>query len=442
MGCRELLLTVCVLASSCTPRAVEAPAETPDRIFVSIGSDDWGRWSQHGPLWPNLETREWFGNEGLWLSGGELSKTTAETDDDLRELWALIEAVNEGQPPASRVVLTPFWIVAGPDFEAMRDAGCLDGAGHCEYKELWWHNSSGGLDRPPFERGDLRALYQEGFARGLWHPEYHGRSHFDTAAWAAYLAEGDHITALYFEAGLTYYHYGRLNASSRSFHSIHSEYLSDDGQFQKGPAQLTAWTHEGLRAFEAFWGYASRVTAMPCHYGGPEMGGVFAAAGVAGVEGEEKGRGLLPGLRNSPRLMFDPAFESPRAWEDVLAHTQREAERLVAASLRAPGAWDGARGAGFLTLQWHSLNALAATFAPEEAAADPRAGVVGGSLALARAPAQLPLDARRGHRAARGAPARVAGANARLPLTDAPRPPGARRVRGRRRWGGGPGALS
>ena len=167
MGCRELLLTVCVLASSCTPRAVEAPAETPDRIFVSIGSDDWGRWSQHGPLWPNLETREWFGNEGLWLSGGELSKTTAETDDDLRELWALIEAVNEGQPPASRVVLTPFWIVAGPDFEAMRDAGCLDGAGHCEYKELWWHNSSGGLDRPPFERGDLRALYQEGFARAV-----------------------------------------------------------------------------------------------------------------------------------------------------------------------------------------------------------------------------------------------------------------------------------
>lgn len=116
-----------------------------------------------------------------------------ETEEDLRALWALLDAVNEGQPPPARVVLTPFWIAAGPDFEEMRDAGCLDGADTCAYKELWWHNSSGGLDRPPFSRGDLRALYKEGFDRGLWHPEYHGRSHLDATAWVAYLRDMDTV---------------------------------------------------------------------------------------------------------------------------------------------------------------------------------------------------------------------------------------------------------
>ena len=30
--------------------------------------------------------------------------------------------------------------------------------------------------------GDLRELYQSGFRHGLWHPQYHGRSHFDVQA--------------------------------------------------------------------------------------------------------------------------------------------------------------------------------------------------------------------------------------------------------------------
>ncbi|KAJ1482676.1 hypothetical protein T484DRAFT_1803147 [Baffinella frigidus] len=248
-------VAMCALMAASVSRASDRlPEEEPRRVFVSIGSDDWGRWSHHGPLWPDLETRAWFGSEGLWLSGGDLSKTTVETEEDLRALWALLDAVNEGQPPPARVVLTPFWIAAGPDFEEMRDAGCLDGADTCAYKELWWHNSSGGLDRPPFSRGDLRALYKEGFDRGLWHPEYHGRSHLDATAWVAYLRDMDTVTTAYFEYGLTYYHYGRRNETSGTFHSTHSEYISDDRAFQKSEADLEAWTREGVHSFREFWG--------------------------------------------------------------------------------------------------------------------------------------------------------------------------------------------
>ena len=63
--------------------------------------------------------------------------------------------------------------------------------------------------------------------------EYHGRSHFDSRAWTAYVASGEPVTSLYFDNGLTYYHYGRRNESSGFFHSTHSEYRSDDPIHQR-----------------------------------------------------------------------------------------------------------------------------------------------------------------------------------------------------------------
>ena len=48
-----------------------APLAAVGFKFVSIGSDDWGRWSSHGPVWPDNATRQLFWDEGLWLSGGE-----------------------------------------------------------------------------------------------------------------------------------------------------------------------------------------------------------------------------------------------------------------------------------------------------------------------------------------------------------------------------------
>ena len=89
--------------------------------FVSIGSDDWGRWSGHGPAWPDNATRQLFWDEGLWLSGGEPSRSTAETQQDLAVLYDLLDSINEGVDHAHRAVLTPFWVVAGPDFDAMRE---------------------------------------------------------------------------------------------------------------------------------------------------------------------------------------------------------------------------------------------------------------------------------------------------------------------------------
>lgn len=320
--------------------------------FVSIGSDDWGRWSGHGPAWPDNATRQLFWDEGLWLSGGEPSRATAETQHDLDVLYSLLDSINTGVPRAHRAVLTPFWVVAGPDFDAMRDSGC-PGLDTCAYRELWWHNSTGGLGLAPFERGDLRAAYRAGFERGFWHPEYHGRAHFDTRAWTAYVAAGEPVTSLYFDNGLTYYHYGRRNESSGLFHSTHSEYRSDDHVHQRPLSEMGSWISEGVAAFEEFWGFPAKVTALPCHYGFDNLGPLFKSAGIFQVEGEKSGRGLLTGLQNMFRVLFDPVFEPVGFWRQALTRAQEKMAHELEQS-------------DHIALQWHAANSLSTTLSPEE----------------------------------------------------------------------------
>ena len=36
----------------------------------------------------------------------------------------MLEDLNRDRPFDEQVVLTPFWVVAGPDYEAMRETGC------------------------------------------------------------------------------------------------------------------------------------------------------------------------------------------------------------------------------------------------------------------------------------------------------------------------------
>jgi hypothetical protein len=240
-----------------------------------------------------------------------------ETEDDLETLFLDIERINDGFPVQQQLVITPFFVVAGPDFAAMRDSGC-PGKPSCAYRELWWHNSSGGLSRPPFNRGDLRAAYKSGLRRRLWHPEYHGRSHFDSNAWEAYLREGDATTSSYFEANLTYYAYGKAydeGGGRRGYHSTHSEYVSDDSRFTKSSRELREWAEGGLSAFKEFWGYAPSVTAAPCHYISPDHGYILGDLGIQSVEAAAGGRGLVNGLPGVERIFMDPGFSARHEWE-------------------------------------------------------------------------------------------------------------------------------
>jgi hypothetical protein len=235
-------------------------------------------------------------------------------EEDLLSLFEQIQQLNAGVEAREQLVLTPFFIVAGPDYERMRELGC-PGSSTCRYSELGWHNSSGGIARHPYSRGDLRRAYRSGFEAGLWHPEYHGRSHFDVRAWEQYLREGDQVTAKYFDHGLTYYSYGKRRGPEGGYQSTHSEYVSDDAEFQRDAASMHAWVRHGINTFSAFWGYAPSVTACPCHYARREHGHVLAEYGVQAVQGEKSGRGMLDSLIGVERLMYDVWTKRKDEWE-------------------------------------------------------------------------------------------------------------------------------
>jgi len=248
-----------------------ADAASSRKIFVSIGSDDWGRWSNSLPVFSNPHARSSAVHDMGWPSGGMPMLTTVETADDLRGLHQLLTDLNKNIRRRQKVVLTPFWVVGGPDFEGMKRSGCPH-SDTCEYHELFWHNSSGGLDRAPFHRGDLRPLFQQLYQDGLWRPEYHGRSHFDSAAWIDYLRKGDVFARYYFERGMTMYHWGHRDTHTNTTHSLHCEYLADDTFYTKSIPWTREWLRAGVESFSAFWGYNTTVTSVPTHHAPDHLG--------------------------------------------------------------------------------------------------------------------------------------------------------------------------
>jgi len=90
--------------------------------MVVFSSDDWGRWTDVIPLWPNLEYQEEFIRNGgsfppklmNWIYG------TVETEQDIKKFFDLINDLNKDVRFEHRVVITPFWVVGGPDYQSMR----------------------------------------------------------------------------------------------------------------------------------------------------------------------------------------------------------------------------------------------------------------------------------------------------------------------------------
>jgi hypothetical protein len=347
---RCVLIWLLVLAASVLMRA-DADAKTR-KTFVSIGSDDWGRWSNNLPVFPHPHARTKAVQDMGWPSGGMPMLTTVETAADLAALRELLSSLNDGVDWRQRVVLTPFWVVAGPDFAGMRAQGCPYEE-TCRYEELFWHNSSGGLDRVPFERGDLRPLYLQLYQDGLWRPEYHGRSHFDTTAWVAYLKGGDAFARYYFEHGMTMYHWGLHDPTTNTEHTLHCEYLADDPAYSKSIPWTRQWLREGVSSFRDFWGYSPTVTAVPTHHAPEHLGELLSEIGIIAAEGNE-----LDYVDAIPRFEIDlDSYLQLGGANAVRAEANRQ--RVLLRKLL--------ESQDFVALQWHSQNALGNMYAQDDA---------------------------------------------------------------------------
>ena len=219
----------------------QAPPD-PDgewKAAVAFGSDDWGRTADMIPIFPHLGELERTVREG-W-DPGSWGRATVETAADVERLFDIIDGLNvDGITPAhQRLVLSPYWMVGGPNFTAMAETGCPS-ADTCEYRECLIDESTGAPSAWPHCRGDLRQLYYSGFQNRLWHPQYHGRSHFDVQAWLSYL-RSDEVAQKYFRRGMVFCNDTSLdtNQHPRTLLSEHVREHTIPGVSENNPSQVS-----------------------------------------------------------------------------------------------------------------------------------------------------------------------------------------------------------
>lgn len=153
---------------------MSAKVDWKEHPAVVVWSDDWGMnaWAPTEEAYNATKHEELM--QTRWSSG------SLETPEDLERTYQLLEAHHsgDGQP----IVFEPYYIVGGPDYEAIRANG-------------FRHYVDFGLDQgvsQGWERGDIAAKAREGIERGVWAPQYHGRTHhFSHHRWLKRLREGE-----------------------------------------------------------------------------------------------------------------------------------------------------------------------------------------------------------------------------------------------------------
>ena len=160
-----------ISSAAANPRGAKSrDAPPPDdqdegRWFaLAVGSDDWGRGADSIPVFPSMDDLLRAKAEG-W-DPGSWGSATVETRGDVERLFDLIEGLNEGAPVHQQLVVSPYWVVGGPDYRGMAESGCPLAAS-CRYRERTWRHddaeTAGDAGPPgawPFCRGDLRGLVQ------------------------------------------------------------------------------------------------------------------------------------------------------------------------------------------------------------------------------------------------------------------------------------------
>jgi len=331
-----LSLVIWALSNSYQTPNVDILPPREVRKFVIISSDDWGRWTDATAIWPNMSYWKLYHDLGIPGTENKMNGwtyATAETACDMREFFDFMEELNmEATKFEHRVVMTPFWTVGGPDMEAMQGLGCPFSP-QCEYRELLGDHVTG-LQREPFNRGDLKDIYQHGFKKRFWHPEYHARSHFDHKKWLSLMRDKQDT------ASLACFNFSLVCAT------VGYDLRSENTMFEDEQQQFE-WFQGGVNTFENIWGYRPAVHSSPHNVTGKYLANIVKQLGFIGVDNP------IPGapedaVSTIDRARFDPFninFDYEKTWKLLLEELQNKP---------------------YLSLAYHAQNSFTSMYTPEQ----------------------------------------------------------------------------
>lgn len=241
------------------PHFVNARGWRTRRKIVVIESDDWGCIRM-----PSREVYETLKSSGLPVEKSVYNRyDSLETDDDLNQLYEALTLVKDSN--GKHPVLTANFIVANPDFEAIRQS---------DYATYYPETIHETLKRYPASSHILE-LHRRAMTAALMEPQLHGRDHVNVTRWMRDLKAGNPVLRKIFDLNMFTVH-SNPRASGRQ------EYLDAFGSAMTGSDHQYHETTvaEAVHYFENIFGHQPKSFIAPCYTWHPDLEPILYKHGI------------------------------------------------------------------------------------------------------------------------------------------------------------------
>lgn len=283
------------------------------RKIVVFESDDWGSIRM-----PSREVYDLMHNKGYPVESLASEKfDSIETTRDLQLLFDVLTRVKDKN--ANPALFTANFIMTNPDFIKIRE---------CNFSRYFGEDFIKTYEKSSGSEGVFRII-QKGISEGLFHPQYHGYSHFNYAEWMNALQTNEKDAHIYFNFGMV----GAMPPHSlpKSNPLVASLRFNNNEQFQEQRIKAI----EGSRIFENIFGFKSKSFIAPVYTWNSAIEAALASEGIKYIQGgrfqiepilpdgrilrrkhflgEKNQSGQIYLVRN---VFFEPATDKYRDWID------------------------------------------------------------------------------------------------------------------------------
>lgn len=237
---------------------INIPGWRTKRKIVIIESDDWGSIRM-----PSKEVFLRFFKRGLDLSETDYNRfDSLESNDDLTMLYQVL--YNHKDSKGNYPVITANCVVGNPDFQRIRES---------DFAQYFFEPFTETLKRYP-NHDKVIPLYNEGLARRIFFPQFHGREHVNIVRWMNALRNGTSDILFCFDNETTF--------------SGNGDYNFMEVLDYNTPTDLEGMNTsliQGLELFEEIFGFRSRSFIPPCYTWDSEIEETLFNKGIRYLQG-------------------------------------------------------------------------------------------------------------------------------------------------------------
>lgn len=233
------------------------------RRLVVIESDDWGSIRT-----PSTEAYNTLLSQGIRVDRDPYCRyDSLATPGDLSNLFEVLHAVKDSN--GNPAVLTANCVTANPLFEKIEQSG---------YNEYFFEPFPDTLQRDALHSGSF-ALWKEGMAMGVFHPQLHGREHLNVQKWLRALRSAEAATLAAFKVG-------SFGLTQIAAPTVKEYYMGAfNSSLPADTARYAAIIKEGADMFQQLFNYRSESFIATTYEWHPDLEPHLSAAGVKYLQG-------------------------------------------------------------------------------------------------------------------------------------------------------------